>query len=324
MSNAEPNNTRSMPDISVAICTHNPRADYFARTLDSLREQTLCGDRWELIIVDNASSPPLAPDLSWHRQGKIVREETPGLTPARRCAIRETSADLIVFVDDDNVLAPDYLSLCLELDKKWPQLGTWGGQTLGEFESTPPEWTRDYWRWIAVRDFERDCWSNVPHEAAALPYGAGMCVRRHVAEAYLDMLARNPPRQALDRTGRGLLGGGDADLSFTACDMGLGNGIFAALKLTHLISSRRLTEEYLLCLVESMTYSKTMLFHFRGTSPERPSRSQRLLEWYQNLHIDARSRRLEDAKRRGLEAALRDIERVKQSLPPLGLSPNGV
>jgi glycosyltransferase involved in cell wall biosynthesis len=306
--------------LSVAICTHNPRADYLAKTLEGLRTQTLPCDKWELLVVDNASSPPLEPDLSWHSNGRLVREGTPGLTPARTCAIRSTHADLIVFVDDDNVLAPDYLSLCLELDAKWPQLGTWGGQTLGEFESTPPEWTRPYWRWIAVRDFERDFWSNVPHEAASLPYGAGMCVRRRVAEAYLEMLAKNPLRQALDRTGSGLLGGGDADLSFTACDMGLGNGIFAALKLTHLISSRRMTEEYLINLVESMTYSKTILFHFRGISPAPSSRSQRLLEWYQNLHIDARSRRLEDSKRRGREAALRDVERLKQQLPPLGLS----
>jgi hypothetical protein len=276
-----------------------------------------------LVIVDNASAPALEPDLSWHPLGRTVREETPGLTPARTRAIRSTRADLILFVDDDNVLAPDYCALSLEVAAKWPQLGTWGGQTLGEFESTPPEWTRDYWRWIAVRDFQRDSWSNVPQEAAALPYGAGMCVRRNVAERYLEMLARNPLRQALDRTGRGLLGGGDADLSFTACDMGLGNGIFAAMKLTHLISSRRLTEEYLLNLVESMTYSKTMLFHFRGTPPNRASRSQRLLEWYQNLHIDARARRFEEAKRRGREAALRDVDRVKQQLSPLGLDPKG-
>jgi hypothetical protein len=309
--------------LSVAICTHNPRADYLTRTLDGLRTQTLPLDRWELLVVDNASAPVLSPDLSWHPDGRLVREETAGLTPARTCAIRSTRADLILFVDDDNVLAPDYLALCLEIDRKWPQLGTWGGQTLGEFESAPPDWARDYLRWIAVRDFERDFWSNVPQEAAALPYGAGMCARRRVAEAYLEMLARNPLRQGLDRTGRALLGGGDADLSFTACDMGLGNGIFTALKLTHLISSRRVTEEYLLNLVESMTYSKTMLFHFRGTSPARPSRSQRFLEWYQNLHIDARSRRFEEAKRRGREAGLRDVERMTQQLPPLGLDPKG-
>src|SRR4030095_1866009 len=115
MSDAETTATNSIPRLSVAICTHNPRADYFARTLDGLRAQTLSRNEWELLIVDNASAPPLAPDLSWHPRGRIVREERAGLTPARTCAIRSTIADLIVFVDDDNVLAPDYLALCLEI-----------------------------------------------------------------------------------------------------------------------------------------------------------------------------------------------------------------
>jgi len=91
------------------------------------------------------------------------------------------------------------------------------------------------------------------------------------------------------------------------------------LKLTHLIGSRRVTEEYLLNLVESMTYSQAMLFHFRGTSPIQPARSQRLLAWYQRLHIDARAKRFEDAKQRGREAALRDVQRLGLDLPPLGI-----
>lgn len=305
--------------LSVAICSHNPRADYFQRTLEGLRHQTLSQDRWELLIVDNASEPALAPDLSWHRQARLVSEPRAGLTPARTKAIREARAETIIFVDDDNVLDPDYLELGLELGAKWPQLGTWGGQTIGEFETTPPEWTKRFWLWIAVREFDRDAWSNVPFEAAALPYGAGMFVRRHVAEAYLEMLAKNPIRQSLDRTGRGLLGGGDADLSFTAVDMGLGNGIFTGLKLKHLISSRRLTEEYLLQLVESMTYSQTMLYHFRGIPPIQTSRSQRLFEWYQHRHISDQARRFEEAKKRGRRAALRDADRLKNQLAPLGL-----
>ncbi|HET6409429.1 MAG TPA: glycosyltransferase, partial [Chthoniobacteraceae bacterium] len=301
--------------ISVAICSHNPRPDYLSRTLEGLRAQTLPKEQWELLFVDNASDPPVAVDLHWHPQGRTIREEKAGLTPARTCAIRASRNNLILFVDDDNVLASDYLEVCLRIAEEWPELGTWGGQTMGEFETPPPEWTRKYWLWIAVREFQKDLWSNVPGEASSLPYGAGMCVRRHVAEAYLKTLEKHPVRQGLDRTGRGLLGGGDADLSFTACDMQLGNGIFAALKLTHLISSRRLTEEYLLNLVESMTYSHTMLFHFRGTTALRPSRSQRLLKWYQCLHISERERRFENAKQRGREAAFRDIDRAHQQLP---------
>src|SRR5277367_5769846 len=98
-------------EISVIVCTHNPRADYLRRTLDALREQNFPLNKWELLLIDNASEKPLAEvyDLSWHPQGRHVRELELGLTAARVRGIRESNGGLLVFVDDDNVLAPDYL-----------------------------------------------------------------------------------------------------------------------------------------------------------------------------------------------------------------------
>ena len=97
--------------LSAIICTHNPRPDYLTRCLTSLEAQTLPREKWELILVDNASVSDKAPrpDLSWHPQSRLVYEEELGLTPARLRGIRETTGDLLVFVDDDNVLDPDFL-----------------------------------------------------------------------------------------------------------------------------------------------------------------------------------------------------------------------
>ena len=57
----------TMLDATVIICTHNPRSDYFTRVLDGLRKQTHPLDKWELLIIDNASRVPLAStwDISW-------------------------------------------------------------------------------------------------------------------------------------------------------------------------------------------------------------------------------------------------------------------
>jgi glycosyltransferase involved in cell wall biosynthesis len=92
---------------SVIICTHNPRPHYLPQVLEALRNQTLPLDRWELLLVDNASKEPLtasSSDISWHPYGRHVREEKVGLSSARLCGMREASSDLCVFVDDDNVL----------------------------------------------------------------------------------------------------------------------------------------------------------------------------------------------------------------------------
>jgi glycosyltransferase involved in cell wall biosynthesis len=97
--------------VSVILCTHNPRHDYLCRVLASLREQTLPAEQWEFLVVDNRSNQRLAEiwDISWHPRGRHIREDELGLTAARLRGIQESSGSLLVFVDDDNVLAPDFL-----------------------------------------------------------------------------------------------------------------------------------------------------------------------------------------------------------------------
>jgi len=53
----------------------------------------------------------------------------------------------------------------------------------------------------------------------------------------------------------------------TACDLGYGYGIFVELRLLHLIHKGRLTEDYLLRLVEESTFSLSMLQARRNGAP---------------------------------------------------------
>ena len=120
--------------LSVIICCHNPRIDYLARVLEALKAQTLSTDNWELLVVDNASEGSVAAsyNISWHPNARHVREENLGLTCARMRGIAEASADLLVFVDDDNVLAENYLDVVTQIATDWRCLGAWGGQQLAE------------------------------------------------------------------------------------------------------------------------------------------------------------------------------------------------
>src|SRR6266699_124337 len=125
-----------MKSISVILCTHNPRIDYLTRTLQALRNQTILSNSWELLVIDNASDPPVNTmcDLSWHPNARFVDEKELGMNPTRLAGIREAVGQTIVFVDDDNLLSPDYLSRVLEIANRWPVLGAWGGSNVGEFE----------------------------------------------------------------------------------------------------------------------------------------------------------------------------------------------
>src|SRR5262249_1907597 len=113
--------------LSVIICTHNPRRDYFSRCLEGLRAERFPHSQWELVVVDNASDELLEGrvDLSWHPAARVVREETQGLTSARLRGIRESRGDFLIFVDDDNVLDPDFLEMAVRIARERPFLGSW-------------------------------------------------------------------------------------------------------------------------------------------------------------------------------------------------------
>jgi glycosyltransferase involved in cell wall biosynthesis len=267
-----------MPSVSVIVCTYNPRPDYLQRTLDGLRAQTFPQDQWQLLVVDNRSDEPLAGriDLSWHPHGRIVREENPGLTPARLRGIRESEGGLLIFVDDDNVLAPDYLASAVNLFEKRPDLGLASGCLLPEYEAAPPPWfTGEYESWLAVRRLKKSAWSSFS-DSQSEPAGAGLCLRRSVAQAYLEDAQGNRFQLLLGRRGKSLLSGEDVALSKIALFHGYSIGQFVDLKLTHLIPARRVEPDYLFSLYRHIVASGMILGWLDTPAETRGSHSFRL------------------------------------------------
>ena len=91
-------------------------------------------------------------DLSWHTNARIVREEELGLTFARLRGFAEAKGELIVMVDDDNVLAPDYLESAVRSAQERPGLGAFGGKCLPEFEVKPDGWLASVRSGLGLRD----------------------------------------------------------------------------------------------------------------------------------------------------------------------------
>jgi glycosyltransferase involved in cell wall biosynthesis len=259
-------------EVSVVICSHNPRQDYLRRVLEALHGQTLPKCLWELILVDNASARPLKLewDVSWHPQGRHVREDQLGLTCARLTGIKHSKGELIVFVDDDNLLESNYLESACSIAKEFPQIGAFGCCLTGEFETPVPDWAVPYLEGLCLKKIGRDRWANDYTWSDALPYGAGMCVRSVVARRYCADVEKKHFRKILDRSGGRLTSGGDIDLAWTAIDVGLGTGRFCALKAVHLIPSGRLTQDYIVRLYAGFTYSNVILWSVRGLSNGRP------------------------------------------------------
>lgn len=297
------------PSTSVVLCAHNPRPDYLRRVIDSLQTQTLPRNQWEFLLVDNASRQPLAEsfDLSWHPQAYHFREERLGLIHARLRGMRMSKARILAFIDDDNVLESNYLHHVLEVSDEYPMLGVWGGQVLPDFEVPPPEWTQPLLPLLALRELDRDLWSNLDI-AETMPVGAGMCVRQVVAQKYTEIVHKDTRRFNLGRKGDALLSCEDFDMALTALDLGLGVGLFSRLKLTHLIPANRLNETYFMKLVKGIVYSRAIMNALRGIPPEKLSWRRKVRYFLTSFLMNSRDRRFKKATKEAQNLAAKQIQ----------------
>lgn len=99
---------------SVLIITRN-RSSYLRKALASLGRQTMMPS--EIIVVDNDSTDDtpqvVAENVEQLPMLRYVKETRPGIPCARNRALRESSSDsdVVAFLDDDCVAAPDWLYL---------------------------------------------------------------------------------------------------------------------------------------------------------------------------------------------------------------------
>lgn len=273
--------TNPLPMLSVIIPTHNPHPGRLQRTLGALRNQTLPVDQWETVLVDNASSPALAgPDWIAHGPANLslTREATPGLSHARQRGFTEARGEFAVLVDDDNILAPDYLANVLALFAAHPQIGALGGRSLPDFEATPPAWTKEFHPLLALRDLGATPLISQglrPANAARneypsfAPIGAGMALRRPAWTAWLQSRANNSTAIS-DRRGNELTSGGDNDIVLCSMRAGWEVGYFTSLSLTHLIPSGRLEPEYLARLNRGIQKSWMQVLTLHDANPWPP------------------------------------------------------
>jgi glycosyltransferase involved in cell wall biosynthesis len=264
----------NIPAISVIIPTYNPGLANLQQTLNGLKNQDLPADQWECIIVDNASVNNTLQliDASWHPNFRIVKENRQGLTFARLKGYEESKANLMILVDDDNILDPDYLSIALSLFNKHPKLGVAGGKSIGIFETQPEDWFQQFYSLVAVRPYEQpqtitgNLLNGYPIVA---PIGAGMILSRKCFEQYYNYIKANKSI-VKDRTGNSLTSGGDNEINIIALKNGFEVGYFPELSLQHLINNGRLAVPYLKRLNYSSNSSWVKVLYAHDLCPWKP------------------------------------------------------
>lgn len=238
---------------AVIIPTYNPDRTVLRRVCQAIAAQSHPASLFRLIVVDNASQPPLTPDdfTGIPLTVTLLAEPRPGTTYARLTGLAAAGDDHVVFVDDDNVLHPDYLRNAAAFLNAHPDVGALGGIVAPEFPVKPEPGCEPHLHMLALRNLGPDpiieSWTaGAPrHYPWSAPFGAGMVLRSSCVRRYLDYVV-SASSITIGRTGTKALGGcEDCELLVTGVLAGGEKTAYSPdLRLDHVIAPRRLTRAY--------------------------------------------------------------------------------
>jgi|GEM_PF-1714955 len=285
--------------IDVCICTHNPKLQLFSKVLEAIANQTLDKSAYKVWIIDNASCPPiqessLIPLVKFGIKYEILREPQLGIIFARTLAMRVTTSEVIVFVDDDNELHPDYLEKALAILQNYPEIGMCGGKLLLPQNTKYPSWVEPILPYLAIKDAGEQVIAGYCQDIYDWkiwePPTAGSVIRRSVTQSYLKVLQKIPKHLILSRRGRGLLSCEDSLIAYSVYQAGLHCSYQPSLQLNHHIHANRFKFNYLLRLL--FAYGRSYILLRKAINQpidiEMIEAMQRRLNWWLNNHKSRR------------------------------------
>ena len=243
-----------MPELAIVICCYAPVQEVFSRTLNAVRNLAIPTEaEVECVLVDNNNTPSLesrpyiSDFLSAVPWARMIFETRQGLTNARLAGVAATTAPVVIFFDDDNEPASDYLEVTRDYLYRHPDVHVWGpGKTVAAFDaSIPQDFRREFASLFQEREFMTAQYGCVPAQwENYYPFGTGMVVRREVL-AHYGRRVNNGELGQSDRSGNKLSSGGDTQIVWEAVRMGRAAGVAPELKMTHIVPAQRSTTQYI-------------------------------------------------------------------------------
>lgn len=240
--------------VSVIVCCFNS-ALKLPKTIEHLAFQVV-PDRipYEIVIVDNASTDNTAEAAYtlWRKYNRsdtsfiVVSEPKPGLSFAREKGISESHFEVLIFCDDDNWLANDYISTAYELMINDERIGALGG--VGQAVNKMPIWLEDFKDFYALGPQAAGD-GSVPSKCL---YGAGIVLRK---SAVLNLQKREFKSLLTGRIGSKLISGEDIELTMALSIIGYEIYYSSRLRFFHDISTSRYELRYFLKLTFYIGYS---------------------------------------------------------------------
>ena len=108
------------PKVSVIIPVYNGEA-YLGEAIGSVLRQTF--REFELLVVDDGSEDGSAGIAASYPDVRLISRSHEGVSAARNAGIREAKADLIAFLDADDLYCEEKLALQVEYMEEHPECG---------------------------------------------------------------------------------------------------------------------------------------------------------------------------------------------------------
>lgn len=137
-------------DVSVIVSTHN-RCDVLPHAIESLLAQDAGGIRYEILIVDNASTDQTQQVVRsfigrGHANLRLLFEPMPGASHGRNAGIKAAVAPLLAFTDDDATVDRRWVANIKRAFDENPDVDYITGKVVPRWEGHPPAWlTSDNW-----------------------------------------------------------------------------------------------------------------------------------------------------------------------------------
>ena len=229
--------------ISVILCTYN-RQRYIYPVLQSLAQGTLEPQHFEILLIDNNSTDGTRTEYERFASDhpnltlRYYFEPQQGLSHARNRGIREAKGDLLVYVDDDALVNPEYLATYATFFQTHPEAMAAGGPILPQYDGcVEPHWMSHYTRQLVtgklyLGQHERQ------FSKGTFPGGGNAAYRKEV----FDKIGLF--NVELGRKGNSLIGAEEKDLFDKMTSLGIHFYYLPTAILYHLIPPRKLTDDY--------------------------------------------------------------------------------
>ena len=261
---------------SIIISTYN-REDYIGSCLEHLAQQDYDNDLYEVLIIDNNSTDKTAefskavikkyPEVNF----KYIFEKEQGLSFARNRGIKESSGQVIIFLDDDAFAFPGYLQEIEKFVKSGTEFSAFGGKIIPRFESERPEWMSDFLLPLAsVIDLGNKI-RKFPSKK--FPIGANMGFKKEVFEKYGDFNVK------LGRKGKGLEGSEEKDLFHRIRSGGENIYYIPDAVVEHLVPDRRLQISFIQKQANGIGISERIRVRDLGRRPYVDKAISEIVKW---------------------------------------------